>query len=161
MSETKVAAPRLATPGDARSLTRLINRAFEVEADFVRGSRISVGEVEKLIEHGSLWMVEDEQGVLACVKLELLDERRGRFGLLAVDPRAQSGGMGRRLMTFAESWIGDKGCSSVEILVVDLRIRLRAWYESNGYRTIGSLTFSQPERLLRPCRFLVMRKELD
>ncbi len=154
--------PRRADPADVSGLTELINLAFEIESEFVSGRRIDETEVGELVEKQSLWLVDEVGGgAQACVNLELLDERRGRFGLLAVHPATQTRGLGRFLVGYSERWLCRCGRSRVEILVVDRREVLRNWYERLGYRTVATRPFTQPERLLKPCRFLVMSKDLQ
>lgn len=61
------------------------------------------------------------------------------FGLFAVDPRAQSGGIGRRLLEAAEERLRDAGFPALMIEVLQTRPELRAWYERRGFVATGEV----------------------
>src|SRR6185295_19693498 len=114
-------ALRAATPADAEIVARLVNAAYRVESFFVDGDRTRPDEVRELLGTGSFLLVADERGeVTGCVYVELRGAR-GYFGLLAVDPGRQGGGIGRALVAAAEAHCRDAGCAFMDIQVVDLR----------------------------------------
>jgi ribosomal protein S18 acetylase RimI-like enzyme len=53
--------------------------------------------------------------------------------MLAVDPRSQGRGLGRRLMKYAESYGRSKGCTSVQLAVDDSNPKAIAFYLSGGF----------------------------
>ncbi|KKY31280.1 putative acetyltransferase [Diaporthe ampelina] len=90
------------------------------------------------------------------------------FGLFAVDPRLQNGGIGRRVLAEAERHArGDMGAARMEMTVVWLREELIAWYVRRGYAVArgekrpfpyGSLV--NGKALRDDLYFLVLRKDL-
>jgi len=61
-------AVRRARPSDAAALTRLVNRAYEIEAFFVDGQRTDADEIEELIRSGGFLVLEYEGGICAAVR---------------------------------------------------------------------------------------------
>ena len=66
----------------------------------------------------------------------------GYIGLLSVDPGLQRSGLGRTLMTAAERSLADAGRLRVELLVVNLRLELPAWYRQAGLPRGGDAAVS-------------------
>src|SRR5687767_11653526 len=92
---------RWAIARDAAAITRLVNRAFLVEAFFVDGDRTSAAEVRRMMKRGGFVLAEDAGRLVASVYTEVRGER-GYFGLLAVDPSRQGEGLGGLLVAAAE-----------------------------------------------------------
>jgi GNAT superfamily N-acetyltransferase len=151
---------RWATTKDAAAITRLVNRAFLVEAFFVEGNRTSAAAVRRMLERGGFLLAEEAGRLLACVFVEVRGER-GYFGLLAVDPSRQGEGLGARLVGAAEEHCARAGCRVMDISVVDLRRELPPFYRKLGYRRTGTQPFPDPHRAKRPCQFLLMSKRLS
>lgn len=152
--------------GDAQALTDLINEAYAIEAFFVEGPRVERAAVERQIVTGSFYKAEGPgRELLGCVLYqeparESDDRDEAYFGLLAVAPSAQGRGLGRRLVRFVERRATTRGKVRMGLRVVDLRAELGPWYAKQGYRVVGSEPFSNPERQKRPCRFLLLVKDL-
>jgi GNAT superfamily N-acetyltransferase len=138
-----------------------VNEAYRVEAFFVRGDRIDEREVGERLESGAFLLADGRQGLEGSVYVEARGAI-GYFGLLAVVPARQGGGLGRRLVAAAEQCLSGAGCREAEILVVSLRVELFPFYAQLGYVEAGTAPFSESarERLLRPCHFVLMRKTL-
>lgn len=157
---------RTATVADAPAIVALVNDAFLIEADTLTGDRIGLPEVKERFERGSFLVCDGAAGSLAgCVYVEVRTET-GYLGLVSVAPARQSLGLGRRLMTAAESWLRDKGCGVCELWVLSARPELTAWYRRLGYRVVRTEPFEavQPpptRKLLRPCHFEVMERDLQ
>jgi GNAT superfamily N-acetyltransferase len=158
-SSTGDAIPRLAIPADAADLARLINDAFIVEAFFKIGDRTSADEIAALAGAGE-FLVLDEPGTgmpIGCVYLECRGDR-AYFGMLSIAPARQRQGLGRRLISAAESRARQRGCRFMDIHLVNLRQELPDYYRRFGYVESGTLPFSDPGRASRPCFFIVMSK---
>ena len=151
--------PRAATADDAVAIVRLVNRAFLVEQFFVDGDRTTVEEILEMQRRGRFLVVEDAHALVACVYIEI-QESRGYFGLLSVDPDCQGQGLGRLLVERAEEYCRIAGCHVMDIRVVDVRRELPPFYQNLGYREIRREPFSQPARARIACEFIVMSKEL-
>ncbi len=156
---------RTAAAADAAAIAVVVNEAFLVEADTLSGDRIKLPEVKERLERGSFLVCDAEAGGLAgCVYVEVRPET-GYLGLVSVAPSHQSLGLGRSLMTAAETWLRDAGCGVCELWVLSVRPELTAWYQRRGYRTVRTEPFEAvrpppTRRLLRPCHFEVMEREL-
>ena len=152
---------RTAVPQDAPALSGLINDAFKVEAFFKIGDRTSAAEVIGLMQRGQFLVIEAPSGAIAgCVYLTF-QHRRAYFGMLSIDPSRQGEGLGRRLIDAVEARSRERGCSHVDIHIVNLRTELPGFYRRLGYVEIGTLPFPDTDRATRPCHFIVMTKHLD
>jgi GNAT superfamily N-acetyltransferase len=157
---TRPAVIREATAADVAAITDVVNRAFLVEQFFVEGDRTSPGEVADRMRRGAFLVAELEAGLVASVFVQASEER-GYFGMLAVDPVHQGTGLGRLLVHAAEEWCRARGCSAVDIHVVNVRTELPAFYRRLGYVDTGcERPFPDPDRAKLPCACAVMTKEL-
>lgn len=149
---------RVATAADAGDIARLVVLAYRVEDFFVYGDRTDEAEVTALLASDRFLVAEDENGAITgCVHLS---EKNGRgyFGMLSVHPGVQTRGLGRELVARAEAEFAARGLPGIDILVVNLREELPAWYGRLGYRQTGTRPYHPPSRI--PCHFLVLSKEL-
>lgn len=164
MSEEEALDLRVATARDAEAIAALINVAYAVERHFVRGDRIDRAGVLEALGKGTFLVRHDRHrpapsALDACVYLEPRG-RVGYLGTLSIDPGLQGRGLGHRVLVEGERWLAERGCSTIEIVVVDLRTELFPWYEKRGYRRIGTRPFTDVERMRQPCEFVVMRKDV-
>ena len=151
---------REASEQDADDIAALINEAYlPAEGFLYDGPRISVEEVRSKLESGGFLLRATGIGSLeGCVYVEVRADI-GYFGLLAVSTDRQHHGLGRRLVSAAEAYCRDRGCTAVEIDVVNHRRELFPFYGGMGYRVIGEKPF-EGARLHQPCYFVMMRKTL-
>lgn len=169
---------RLATTGDARELAALIHSAYRgessregwtTEADLLDGQRVDVDQVLDVIgdPRSMLLVLPDEHGLLACCHLEHRDAGVAYFGMFAVRPGAQGGGVGRAMMVEAQRRVQAVfGSVAMEMQVIGQRVELIAWYERLGFVRTGQTApfpYGQP-RFGRPTRddlhFVVLRRSL-
>lgn len=151
---------RLAERVDAPSITSLINTAFHLaEGFFVEGPRISQAEVEERLEKGNFLLADGEGKLNGCVYIELRGQR-SYLGLLSVDPGYQKGGLGSLLMTAAEAHCRNQGSQFMDILIVNLRQELPAFYQRRGYSQTGTTPFDEGIDTKVPCHFINMSKPL-
>jgi GNAT superfamily N-acetyltransferase len=127
---------REATEADVPVLVPLVNRAFEIEKFFSGADRTDAEEMLRLMEDGVYLVSEDEDGPLGCVYVKI-NGGAGYFGMLAVDPRRQKSGMGAKLIAAAEDFARKRGCSVMEITVVNVRPELFPYYRKLGYVDVG------------------------
>jgi GNAT superfamily N-acetyltransferase len=152
---------RAASEEDAAALAALINDAYRVERHFVRGDRLDPRGVLDHMQRGS-FLVRDgrePRQLDACIYLEPRGAT-GYLGLLSVAPGVQGCGLGERVLRAGEEWLARQGARQVEIRVVNLRHELFPWYRKRGYQVLGALPFTDTDRLLRPCHFVVMGRPL-
>ena len=77
----------------------------------------------------------------------------GYVGLLSVQPRAQSAGIGTRLLRAAESHVRTElGLAASAVWVVSARDELLAWYERAGYVRTGETHPFPPDEATRSSR---------
>lgn len=139
---------RPAVHGDIPALLMLVESAYRgdvsrkgwtTEADLLDGQRIDpAGLAEVIAKAGSRVIVFERDGkFVACCHIE----RQGKacyFGMFAVDPELQGGGVGKFAMIEAERAArNDFGCNEMQMTVISIRDDLVAWYERRGYRRSG------------------------
>ena len=160
MREMRAIPVRLAGPADADKITSVINAAFHiVEGFFIDGPRIDRAEVEQLLAKGAFLLAEVDDKLNGCVYVELRGER-SYLGLLSVDPACQQGGLGSLLMLEAENYCRERGSRFMDILIVNLRTDLPAFYERRGYVANGTTPFPPDLTTKIPCHFINMSKRL-
>lgn len=151
---------RIAARADAAKITSVINAAFKIaEGFFVDGLRISQSEVEQLLVKGAFLLAETDDKLNGCVYVEIRGER-SYLGLLSVDPTYQKGGLGSLLMTEAEKYCRERGSQFMDILIVNLREELPAFYQRRGYVENGTTPFPEDVPTRIPCHFINMSKTL-
>ena len=161
MTTPNTAAPiRLAGPADAARITAVINAAFRIaEGFFIDGNRIRQSEVEQKLSDGAFIVSENGDTLSGCVYVEMRGER-SYLGLLSVDPSCQQGGLGSLLMREAEKYCRERGSQAMDILIVNLREELPAYYQKRGYVQTGTSPFPPDVETRIPCHFINMSKPL-
>lgn len=167
MDAQRVTPPtfRPAAAADVPALVALIESAYRgessragwtTEADLLEGRRTDAAGVAAVLQgqDSRMVVVESDGGILACCQLE---NRGGHayFGMFAVRPELQGGGLGRQLLTEAERLAGDEwDAEEMHLTVISAREDLIAWYVRRGYARTGR-TSPFPygeERFGRPTR---------
>jgi len=137
-----------ATITDVPVLAALIERAYRGpeaakgwtnESEILTGPRSSPDEIASLIRDREARFVtaRDRQRIVACALVK--KEGAGAyFGMFAIDPDLQGGGLGKLMMAHCEEaarvlW----GSKSMRLTVISLRTKLIAWYERRGYARTG------------------------
>jgi len=148
MERSEVLHLEPATMVDVPDLAALVNSAYRgdssragwtTEADLLGGQRVDVERLAELVaKSGNVVLVLRGDGApAACVHLERHD-RDCYLGMLTVEPTAQGGGIGSRLLEAAERWAKDNWrVETVHMTVIVQRIELIAWYERRGYQRTG------------------------
>lgn len=142
---------RSATEADVPELVALIESAYRgdasragwtTEADLLEGQRTDPEGVAAVIgaSHARILVLEDGTGIAACCQLE----RRGDhayFGMFAVRPGRQGGGVGKAVMAEAERFAREEwGAGEMRMTVITQREDLIAYYLRRGYARTGELT---------------------
>ncbi|MER5888114.1 GNAT family N-acetyltransferase [Streptomyces sp. NPDC001941] len=142
---------RDAVEADVPALVPLIESAYRgdssrsgwtTEADILRGQRTDADGVREVItKPGSRLLVAERDGELTgCCQLEHRGEA-AYFGMFAVRPGVQGGGVGRQIMAEAERQARETwGVREMHMTVITVREELIAWYERRGYRRTGETT---------------------
>lgn len=139
-----------AEPNDIPTLTSLLNRSYRgdssragwtTEADLLSGKRIDEAGVEQLLgDPDSLILIaQSEDRVFATIHAHHENESV-HFGLFAVEPSLQGGGIGKELLAYAESEaIRHWGVTSAIMEVITNRSELIEYYERRGYVRTGEM----------------------
>ena len=143
---------RAATTDDVDAIVALVESAYRgdasrvgwtTEADLLDGQRTDPDAVhDSIAAPDSVVVLAEHPGagrgaLAACCHVQ----RRGSrcyFGMFAVDPARQGGGIGRQVMAYAEDLARTRwGCRVMEMTVIRQRTDLIAFYERRGYTDTG------------------------
>jgi GNAT superfamily N-acetyltransferase len=114
-------------------------RGWTTESHLLDGQRTDVSAVTAIVAApGSAVLLAESDGVLqACCHLEQ-QELAGYFGMFAVVPTLQRGGIGKAVLAEAERFVRQTwGCETMRMTVIEQREELIQWYERRGYRLTG------------------------
>ena len=178
MGAMSAPAFRTATDADIGALVELVTSAYRgeasragwtTEADLLDGARIDALTLRTDMRRprSRVVVAPDEAGLAACALLA--DEGDAAyFGMFAVRPTLQGGGLGSRLLAECERVAREEwALRLMRMTVIDLREPLIAWYGRRGYRRTGihkpfpygDERFGVPLR--DDLRFEVLEKRLD
>lgn len=145
---------RAATVADADAIVALVESAYRgdvskqgwtTEADFLEGQRTDPESVAELIgrDHSRVLLAFRGAQLVCCCHIERLlqdGKSAGYFGMFAVDPTLQGGGVGKQVLAEAERVAREEWqCSEMQMTVITIRDSLIAWYERRGYVRTGVL----------------------
>lgn len=141
---------RTATMADVHKIVALVQSAYRgessrtgwtTEAHLLDGQRTDDAEVTAAVtSEGSRMILAETEAdgeLLACCNVH----HRGThayFGMFAVSPKAQGGGLGKQMLAEAERTVRDDfGLASMLMTVLRQREDLIAWYVRRGYTRTG------------------------
>lgn len=142
---------RTAVDTDILELVELIESAYRgdasrdgwtTEADLLAGQRTDPDGVAAVVrkEGGRLLVVERDGELIACCQLEHRGDH-AYFGMFAVRPELQGGGLGKVIIAEAERTAQELwGSREMQMTVIRQREELIAWYQRRGYRRTGRFT---------------------
>jgi GNAT superfamily N-acetyltransferase len=140
---------RTATTEDVAAVVALVESAYRgdtarqgwtTEADLIGGQRTDAAAVADALAQPDIAILlgELDGAIVACAQLT----RRAdavEFGMFAVQPTAQRGGLGGALLAEAEDLARSRWASSrMEMLVISRRDELIEWYGRRGYQPTGA-----------------------
>jgi GNAT superfamily N-acetyltransferase len=140
---------RIATVADVPAVVELVEAAYRgdssrggwtTEADLLDGRRTDAEDVACVIEdpRSRVIAVDGDGGLIACCHVR---DHGGHayFGLFAVRPALQGGGIGRRVLAEAERLAHEEwGAAEMRMTVISAREDLIAWYVRRGYSRTGA-----------------------
>jgi GNAT superfamily N-acetyltransferase len=165
------------TPAEKKNIkiiTQLINSAYRgddtgmgwtSESEYMEGMRATEADMERLFDRpdtDNFQCIDQTGGIVGFVSLERRPEDI-YFALLSVWPKTQAGGVGKRILNFADRYAKAAGRRAILITVVNVRAELILWYERRGYRVTGK-TMPFPEGAGKskvPVCLIEMRKEIE
>ena len=148
MPTTSLPTFRPALAADVPAIVALVESAYRgdsgrlgwtTESDLLDGRRTNVdGVAELLLQADSIVLLAERDGeLLACCHVERQGEA-GYFGMFAVNPLLQNGGIGKALLAEAERHAREHWqCLAMRMTVIEQRAELIAWYERRGYQRTG------------------------
>jgi len=168
---------RSASLADRDAIIALVTSAYRgessragwtTEADLLDGPRVAPDVLEHDLTRprSRVVIAEHEARMLACAHV-CDDDGAGYFGMFAVDPTRQGGGLGDAVLRECERIArAEWQLPVMRMTVIDLRDELIAWYERRGYRRTGikqpfpygDARFGYPKR--DDLRFEVLEKAL-
>ncbi|MFD0803810.1 GNAT family N-acetyltransferase [Streptomonospora algeriensis] len=134
---------------DVGMLVELVNSAYRgdvsrqgwtTEAMVLCGQRVDSGRIAELLAQPKTRVLVAEQAgrPVACCELADGGDGSAYFGMFAVQPDAQGGGLGRRVLAEAERIAAEElDSATMRMTVLRQRADLIAWYERRGYRRTG------------------------
>ncbi|KAI1501900.1 putative acetyltransferase [Biscogniauxia marginata] len=141
---------RIATLDDASRLQALVQSAYRgetsrqgwtTEADLLTDDRINVeGIIAKITKPDSAVLLATDDGgaLVSCCEIFKRSADVAYFGMFAVDPRRQGGGLGRQVLTYTEDYCRRAwGVKKLELGVIWSREELISWYLRRGFRKTG------------------------
>jgi GNAT superfamily N-acetyltransferase len=156
-------------------ITRLVN---DVYAAAERGlwrdgaARTTVGEMAALTAAGEIAVAAVDGELAGAVRVQVLSEDTGEFGMLAAAPEHRGTGVGRALVDFAERLSRDRGLRAMQLELLvprawnsPAKVLLDHWYRRLGYEvvSVGDARDALPSHaalLAVPCDFVIYEKEL-
>ncbi|XBS69769.1 GNAT family N-acetyltransferase [Acerihabitans sp. KWT182] len=138
----------IAAAQDLDYVADLVNKAYRgiaepdwtTEKVYTNGPRTNASSLNGMIKSGAIILLApdcDSGGLSGCVALSPAKSGEWGISMLAVSPQAQSAGLGRAIMAGAEKFARDAGARSVKISVINVRVKLIAWYERLGFAKTG------------------------
>ncbi len=144
---------RYANQDDAEKVTALIERAYRGpeaargwsnEAHLLTGARTTGEEIMALIaDHDARFVLAEisdpmEGDILAGCALIQKDGDGAYFGMFAIEPAMQIGGLGKALLAKCERAVRDLWASQfMAMVVISVRHELIEWYQRRGYSLTG------------------------
>jgi GNAT superfamily N-acetyltransferase len=128
---------RPARPADADAVAACVHLAYEkYVARIGRLPKPMLANYASAIAQHQVWVVDGEVGVAAVLELIPEDDHL-LIENVAVDPARQGGGLGRRLMAFAEDEAGRQGFAALRLYTNAKFVENIASYERLGYVETG------------------------
>ncbi|ROQ37168.1 ribosomal protein S18 acetylase RimI-like enzyme [Frondihabitans sp. PhB188] len=169
---------RTATPVDSAAIVELVTSAYRgdasragwtTEADLLEGPRIDADilAVDLANPDGRVIVAVEDDRIVACCNVVRRPDGVGYFGMFAVTPTGQGGGLGSRVLAEAERIARDEWhLTEIEMTVIEQRAELIAFYERRAYvRTGGFIPFPYGDErfgvpLRDDLRMAVLRKAI-
>ncbi|GLQ89649.1 GNAT family N-acetyltransferase [Dyella flagellata] len=139
---------RKAAEADIGAIVALVQSAYRgassrlgwtTEADLLDGQRTDPDDVAQVLAapDSAVLLASIDRQLLACCHVERHGDA-AYFGMFAVHPPRQGGGLGRLMLSEAERYARQAWqCKAMHMKVIDARSDLMAWYERRGYRRTG------------------------
>ncbi|MGZ4469699.1 MAG: GNAT family N-acetyltransferase [Nocardioidaceae bacterium] len=140
---------RYASGDDVPEVVALVERAYRgpeattgwtTESHLLTGPRTRAAEIERIVATPDSRFVLAESGavLVGCALVQRVGDG-AYFGMFAVDPRRQAGGIGKALLAACEDSARDLwSARAMTMSVISLRADLIEWYVRRGYQRVGT-----------------------
>lgn len=131
-------------------ITALVNSAYRgdgskvgwtTEADFLDGQRTDDLSIRSIIlePNNSIELAFEEGSleIVGLVHLKIEKDHALYFGMLTVNPKSQSIGLGKKIISHIEAIALEKHLSKLRISVINLRVELIEFYKRRGFKSTG------------------------
>lgn len=141
----------IATHDDLDDVVDVVNQAYRAtspggwttEAGLIEGPRVDRQSLAHTIEAGTMTILvardQASRHIQGCVAVQPIGNAEWYLSMLAVNPVAQTSGLGKSIMAAAEAFVIERGARSMKISVIEIRDTLIAWYERRGYQRTGEV----------------------
>lgn len=157
---------REATVEDVPEVLAVINRAYVVEAPFIKGDRATAADIRDTIAAANsaylLALDSPDAGsrIIGALKIDLKGGR-AHIGPVAVEPSRQGMGVGKALIAAAEERARERGIAHLDLCVMSFRPTLPGFYESLGFEMTGTAPYEDCcGRLVGEAHRILMSKPL-
>ena len=135
-------------------------------------ARTNIEELRQMADKGEIFTARKGEDVVGCIQCKMLSAEGAEFGMLVVDPKHRKGGIGKKLIEFAEAACKEQGAKWMQLCLLHPKAWeqptkqiLKKWYPSLGYAKQEELDFSADygalaKELAGECYFTVYRKTL-
>jgi ribosomal protein S18 acetylase RimI-like enzyme len=142
---------RFAVLDDVKDVVGLVESAYRgessragwtTEADLLDGQRTDAAAVESIIAspRSRLLLAFHGDELIACCQIEHREDY-AYFGMFAVRPTRQGGGIGGAVIAEAERLaVAEWQVREMRMTVISVRDELIAWYERRGYTRTGIMS---------------------
>jgi ribosomal protein S18 acetylase RimI-like enzyme len=140
---------RQADPSDVEAVVALVHSAYRgdasregwtTEADLLDGQRTDVAAVREMVDQAAsvVLLAVAEDSIVGCCHLVAGESSTAHFGMFAVRPALQAGGLGAALLAEAERTVRARwGFASIRLNVLRQRDELIGWYRRRGFEPTG------------------------
>lgn len=156
-------------------IANLVNKVYKIAEDGLykkQSLRTTPENVQQLTLNHEIAVAELYNKIIGSIRINQHNNEVGGFGMIAVDDAYQGKGIGRKLISFAESQCLEENFQmmQLELLVPaegkhPYKKALEKWYIRLGYEpshkdSIDSVFPELREKLAMPCQFIVFQKDL-
>jgi dTDP-4-amino-4,6-dideoxy-D-galactose acyltransferase len=155
------------------NMVNSVYKLFEADLWGDDYERISLNDLNTLIDQGSIAIcVNENEVIVGVVKIILMDDEIGEFGMLVTKPSERGAGIASQLVSFSEEYVKSKGRIRMRLEILKPtsghypdKEKLDKWYSKIGYRMVSKEPFEkmypkQAPKIKMECDFLVYLKDL-
>lgn len=156
-------------------ISNMVNRVYVASEKSLWAQetiRTTTEEMTSLTSAGEIAVALSIGEIVGCVRVRRIDQGTGDFGMLAVEAQYQGGGIGRKLIHFAELHCLKEGLHTMQLELLlpqegahPEKVILKDWYIRLGYvpvdtESVDAMFPKLAPKLAIPCVFVIFHKPL-